>query len=104
MQKLFEILDELEQTCNDEEALRRFNQPDMKDMIAVIQALPPHEQAQLHSQLDRVRTIMECNLLLYGERMEALGGKVRAAQASNAASHSYRRVAAIIPIRPSAHL
>lgn len=101
MEKLFSILDDLEQACGDEDALRRFTRPDVGAAIAAIRALAPEDRARIHGQLDRVRVIMEGNLLLYGARVEQLRCRLQAAQAGNKATGKYRRVAAIIPVIPA---
>lgn len=90
-----EALDALEAACDNETALLTHHLPDLEAILAVIRELPPESHADLFSRLDRIRMIMEGQLMLHAEEMERLRVQIRTTQRSSAGSNAYQRVAVI---------
>lgn len=95
MERLFEALDALETACDSETALISHHLPDLEAVLQEIRALPPEKHGDLFARLERIRTIMEGQLLLHAEEMERLRAQIRTSQRGGAASNAYRRVAVI---------
>lgn len=97
MQDINQVLDALERACETEDDLLAYAQPNLSEIVEVLKTLPPHERDAMRDRLERVATIIEGKMMLYGEEMERLGGQIRQVASSNAAASAYR-VAAVIPV------
>ncbi len=90
-----EALDALEAACDSDTALITHHLPDLDAILASIRQLPPENHKDFFSRLERIRTIMEGQLLLHAEEMEQLRVQIRAAQRNGQAATAYGRVARI---------
>jgi hypothetical protein len=102
MERLMEALDALEAACDNNTALITHHLPDLNAILAVIRELPPQMHGDLFSRLERIRIIMEGQLLLHAEEMERLRVQIRTTQRSSKAANAYGRVASI-KVKPTAN-
>lgn len=101
MLSIDQTLAALERACESDEDLVAYSEPNLKEIIEAIKALPADERIVVQDRLNRVSTIIEGKMMIYAEELENLGGQIRKVGNSNVAASAYRTVA-VFPIKGAA--
>lgn len=99
MQSLNQALDAMERACETDTDLIGFTEPNLKEITEMVKGLPAAEREEVRSRLERISTIIEGKMMLYGEELEQLKGQIKNVANNNAAAGAYR-AAAVFHIQP----
>ena len=95
-------LDTLEAVCDDKMALVAYHLPELDQIVATIKQLPRDQQQEYMGRLERISMILEGQMLALAEELEVLRKQIPTVQSSNAGTFAYRKIAAVIPVKPIA--
>jgi hypothetical protein len=101
MTNINSALDALEAVCDDKMALVTYHLPELNQIVETIKFLPHDQQQEYLGRLERISMILEGQMLALAEELEVLRKQIPAVQNSNAGTFAYRKIAAVIPVKPT---